>query len=114
MLLQFFVACPVQKRAAVRSLGFALWAGVLVIVSMEAASSYASIVGFNNRASWLAAAAPISVTENFQSFAVDTSFRNNVFVSLAGGMTLGEIGPVSQSDANYIDVSPFGFNESVN
>jgi hypothetical protein len=87
---------------------------LLTLSIVGVANSQAAVTAFNNRPNWLTAATPISFTENFQFFSVDTPFRNNVFVALAGGMTLVEIGPASQSDGNFIDVPPFAATESVN
>jgi hypothetical protein len=72
------------------------------------------IIAYTSRPTWIAAGGSPTVAEDFHTFASDTPFRNNTIVNLVGGMSLTELGPLTQSDANMIDVSPFVNNENVN
>jgi hypothetical protein len=84
--------------------------------TMLAERARGGVIMFNSRPTWISAGGSATVTEDFHTFISDTSFRNNVTVNLAGGMSLTEVGPASWSDGNFIDVPPFipSGNESVN
>lgn len=110
---QLFRAYFNRKSSTNVWLALLVCAVICAIVVGRPLSARAAVIAFDDRTAWLAAAGPLSATEDFQSFAVDTPFRNNSFVLLSGGMSIGEIGPASQSNENFIDVSPFSFG-SVN
>lgn len=69
------------------------------------ATAVAAVQTFSDRATWLAAVGPLSATEDFSGFVVDTQFRTQV-VGLAGGMSITQTGPNTTAFRNLIDVLP--------
>jgi hypothetical protein len=101
------------KTVVGRAMAASLLAG-LAWGALSAGRAEAAIQQYDTRATWQAAAGPLSGTESFSSFTTDTPFRiTNGPVAIVGG-SLVELGPVSQTDGNFIDVAPFGFGASVN
>lgn len=71
------------------------------------ATAVAAVQTFNDRAAWLAAVGPVSASEDFSGFVVDTEFRTQV-VGLAGGMSITQTGPNTAAFRNLIDIPPLG------
>lgn len=67
----------------------------------------AAIVQYDDRAAWTAAVGMPTYAEDFEAFLVDTSFRMADGPLALNGMSIYEIGPVSELDVNFVDVAPF-------
>jgi hypothetical protein len=70
----------------------------------------AGVIFFTDEAAWNAAAGAPSFTENFSSFAADTSFRTTP-VAL-NGMTISQEGVNTDSFRNTVDVPPLDFPDN--
>ena len=87
-----------------------LWSAavsVAVVGWFAVAPAQAVVNFFTNQATWQAAAGPATFTEDFSSFAADTSFANAP-VAL-NGMTISREGP-EPGLTNFIDVPPLMFS----
>jgi hypothetical protein len=64
-----------------------------------------AILVYSDRPTWEAAIGTVTGSEDFSTFAIDTSFDGSS-LALAAGMTIGSIGADGRGDHNLVDVTP--------
>lgn len=87
-----------------------LFAGLVGALSMPVVSS-AALMSFTDRPTWAAEAGPVTASEDFSSFAVDTSFDGSS-AALAAGMSIGSINADGRGQYNLVDVVPLQLSET--
>jgi hypothetical protein len=77
---------------------------VATVLGSAVAASATSITTYTDRGSWTSAAGTVNFTEDFESFATDTSFATAPLD--VGPFTLSTIG-TAEPGRNFVDVYPF-------